>query len=441
MVDCLTVDPSAVVEQFMEQRRSLLERCREELQEPEQTLLTGLEAELTREAETFLETYRRRYQCHTTNQRVLARARAAHAVFLQEKHGLSLRMVDCLTVDPRAMAQQLVEQRRSLLERCREELKEPEETLLTALEAELTREAETFLETYRRCYQCHANNQRVLARARAAHAVFLKKKHGLSLRMDDCLTVDPSAMAEQFMEQRRSLLERCREELQEPEDTLLMGLKAELTREAESFLETYRRCYQCHTMQRALDRARAAHAEFLKEKDTDSRNPLKCLKVRPSKMAEQFTEWGGDLLWQCQTDMLLRREALGMELEEELRQKKEALLQELKEELTQEAETFLETYRKRFKKFAIAAGVGMGGLVLAPVGGGAAAGIAVGAIAAEAAALGIAGAVGIGAGAGAVAGACVGGGVGWGVGKKMAQNDMNRAEDSTEELSDRAHLI
>ncbi|XP_074810893.1 RING finger protein 112-like [Natator depressus] len=286
------------------------------------------------------------------------------------------------------------------------------------------------------------HNQRVLDRASADHAVFLKEKHGLSLRMVDCLTVDPRAMAQQLVEQRRSLLERCREELKEPEETLLTALEAELTREAETFLETYRRCYQCHANnQRVLARARAAHAVFLKKKDTDSRNPLKCLKVRPSKMAEQFTEWGGDLLWQCQTDMLLRREALGMELEEELRQKKEALLQELKEELTQEAETFLETYRKRFKKFAIAAGVGMGGLVLAPVGGGAAAGIAVGAIAAEAAALGIAGAVGIGAGAGAVAGACVGGGVGWGVGKKMAQNDMNRAEDSTEELSDRAHLI
>ncbi|CAM4580895.1 unnamed protein product, partial [Caretta caretta] len=180
--------------------------------------------------------------------------------------------------------------------------------------------------------------------------------------------------------------------------------------------------------QRVLDRARADHAVFLKEKDTDSRNPLKCLKVTPEKMAKQFAERRGDLLWQCQTDMLPKKEALGTELEKELRQKKEALLQELEEGLMLEAKTFLETYRKRFKKFAIAAGVGVGGLVLAPVGGGAAAGIAAAAIAAEAVALGIAGAVGIGAGAGAVAGGCVGGGVGWGVGKKMAQKDKNQAE-------------
>ncbi|XP_043405605.1 RING finger protein 112 isoform X3 [Chelonia mydas] len=217
--------------------------------------------------------------------------------------------------------------------------------------------------------------------------------------------------------------------------------------------------------QRVLDRASADHAVFLKEKDTDSRNPLKCLKVRPGKMAEQFTEWRGDLLGRFWTDMLLREEALGMELEVELRQnkealltelekelmqEKEALLKELEEELMQEAETFLETYRKRFKIFAISVGVAVGGVVLAPVGGGAAAGIAAGAIAAEAAALGIAGAVGIGVGTGAVAGACVGGGVGWGVGKKMAQNNTNRAEgiasqgeeeDSTEELSDMAPLI
>ncbi|CAM4567212.1 unnamed protein product [Lepidochelys olivacea] len=434
MVDCLTVDPSAMAEQFMEQRRALLERCQKELQEPEETLLTALEAELTREAKTFLETYRRRYQLHTTNQRVLDRARAAHAEFLKEKDGLSRRMVDCLKVDPSAMAEQLVEQRRSLLEQCREELQEPEETLLTALEAELTREAETFLETYRRRYQ-HHTNQRALARARADHAVFLKEKDGLSRCMDDCLTVDPSAMAEQFMEQRRSLLEQCREELQEPEETLLTDLEAELTQEAETFLETYQRRYQCHTMQRVLARARADHAEFLKEKDTDSRNPLKCLKVRPGKMAEQFTERRGDLLGRCWTDMLL---------------KKEALLTELEKELMLEAESFLETYRKRFKRFAIAAGVGVGGLVLAPVGGGAAAGIAAGAIAAEAAVLGIAEAVAIGAGAGAVAGGCVGGGVGWGVGKKMAQKANNWAEgtasqgeeeDGTEEQSDMAHLI
>ncbi|CAM5117806.1 unnamed protein product [Eretmochelys imbricata] len=471
MVDCLTVDPSAMAEHFMEQRRALLERCRKELQEPEETLLTELEKELTREDKTFLETYRRRYLCHTTNQRALARARADHAVFLKEKDGLSLRMFDCLMVDPSAMEEQLVEKRRSLLERCREELQEPEETLLMALKAQLTREAKTFLETYRRRYQRHTTNQRVLDRAQADHAEFLKEKDGLSLRMVDCLTVDPSAMAKQFMEQRRSLLKRWREELKEPEETLLTELEAELTQEAKAFLETYRKRYLCHTMQRALDMARAAHAEFLKEKDTDSRNPVKCLKVTPEKMAKQFAELRGDLLRQCQTDMLPKKEALGTELEEELRQKKEALgtemekelrqkketletemekklmqkkealLEELEEELKWEAKTFLETYRKRFKKFAIAAGVGVGGLVLAPVGGGAAVGIAAAAIAAEAAALGIAGAVGIGAGAGAVAGACVGGGVGWGVGKKMAQKDKNRAEGTAAAIAAEAAAL
>ncbi|XP_074810921.1 RING finger protein 112-like [Natator depressus] len=277
------------------------------------------------------------------------------------------------------------------------------------------------------------HNQRVLDRASAAHAEFLQEKDDLSRCMDDCLTVDPSAMAEHLAEQRRSLLGRCRKELKEPEETLLKSLEAELTREAETFLETYRRRYLCHTMQRALARARAAHAEFLREKDTDSRNPLKCLKVRPGKMAEQFAERRGDLLGQCQTDMLPKKEALGTELEEELRQKKEALLTELEKELMGEAKTFLETYRKCFKTFAVSAGVAVGGLLLAPVGGAAAAGSAT------------ARRMAMDVGVGTLAGMCVSGGVGWGVGGNIAQRDKNQAEgtvsqgeeeDSTKELSD-----
>ncbi|CAM4580866.1 unnamed protein product [Caretta caretta] len=180
------------------------------------------------------------------NQRVVDSARTDHAVFLREKDGLSQFMADCLTVDPSAMAEQFMEQRRSLLERCQKEMKEPEETLLTALKAELTREAETFLGTYRRRYQSHNINQRVMDRARQDHADFLRKKDGLSQRMFSCLTVTPSAMAEQFVEKRRSLLKRCREEMKEPEETLLTALEEELTREANIFLETYRERYLCH---------------------------------------------------------------------------------------------------------------------------------------------------------------------------------------------------
>ncbi|CAM4562371.1 unnamed protein product [Lepidochelys olivacea] len=247
MVDCLTMDPNAMAEQFEEQRRWLLGRCREEMREPEkETLLMALEAEMNQEAETFLETYRRRYQHHTTNQRAMDRARRDHADFLREKDGLSQRMADCLTVDPSAMAEQFMEQRRSLLERCQKEMKEPEETLMTALKAELTREAETFLGTYRRHYQSHNINQRVMDRARQDHADFLREKDGLSQRMGECLTVTPSAMAEQLVEKRRSLLGRCREEMKEPEETLLTAVEAELTREADIFLETSRERYLCH---------------------------------------------------------------------------------------------------------------------------------------------------------------------------------------------------
>ncbi|XP_043404222.1 RING finger protein 112-like [Chelonia mydas] len=110
------------------------------------------------------------------NQRVVDITRADHAVFLREMHSLSQRMVDCLKVDPSAMAEQFVEQHRSPLERCREEMKEPEETLLRALEAELTQEAETFLKTYGKRYQSHAINQRVMDRACQDHADFLREK-------------------------------------------------------------------------------------------------------------------------------------------------------------------------------------------------------------------------------------------------------------------------
>ncbi|CAM5147672.1 unnamed protein product [Natator depressus] len=183
--------------------------------------------------------------------------------------------------------------------------------------------------------------------------------------------------------------------------------------------------------QRVLDRASADHAVFLREKDGDSQNMVACLKVRPSKMAELFAERRGQLLWRCRTDM------------REPAPEKEAQLTGLEEELTREAETFLESYGKRFKKFAILAGVGAGVLVLGPVGGAAGAGIAAAAIAAEVA-------VAIGAGTGAVAGIVVGGGVGGGVGGNIAQKDRQRAkaagsgreeEDGTEDLSDEKPLI
>ncbi|XP_065447204.1 uncharacterized protein LOC135982830 isoform X2 [Chrysemys picta bellii] len=334
VVDCLKMDPGAMAEQLAEQRRSLLGRCRKEMKEPAETLLTALEAELTREAETFLESYRRRYQCHTINQRVMERARRDHADLLREKDGLSQRMVDCLKMDPSAMLKQLTEQHRSLLGRCREEMKEPEETLLTALEEELTREAETFLETYRRRYQCHANNQRPMDRARRDHALFLREKDGLSQRMDDCLKVDPSAMEQQLVEQRRSLLGRCREEMKEPAETLLTALEAELTREAETFLETYRRHYQCHANQRVMDRARRDHAAFLREKDVLSQRMDDCLKMDPSAMLKQLTEQHRSLLGRCR---------------EEMEEPEETLLTALEAELTREAETFLETYRRRYQ--------------------------------------------------------------------------------------------
>ncbi|XP_044869946.1 RING finger protein 112-like [Mauremys mutica] len=405
------------------------------------------------------------------NQRVLDRAHAAHADFLKKKDDLSQCMDDCLKVDPGAMEEQLVEQRRSLLGRCREEMKELEkETLLMELEAELTREAKTFLETYRRRYQHHATNKRAMDRARTDYADFLKEKGSLSQRMVDCLKVDPGAMVQQLAKQRRTLLGRCREEMKGPEETLLTALEAELTREAETFLETYGERYQCYaTNQRAMDRARAGHAAFLKEKDRDSRNPVKCLKVRPSEMAKQLAEQRGHLLGQCRKDMLpneealgtelevelmQKKEALGTELEEELMQKKEAQLTELKAGLTREAKAFLEAYGKRFKNFAIAAGAAAGAaagvLVLAPVAAAAAAGITAAAIAAEAAVvLGMTEAVAIGVGTGAMAGMCVGGGVGGGVGGNIAQQDMNRAEatgseveeDDPEELSDTTPLI
>ncbi|CAM4678779.1 unnamed protein product [Lepidochelys kempii] len=335
MVDCLTMDPSAMAEQFEEQRRWLLGRCREEMREPEkETLLMALEAEMTQEAETFLETYRRRYQHHTTNQRAMDRARRDHADFLREKDGLSQRMADCLTVDPSAMAEQFMEQRRSLLERCQKEMKEPEETLMTALKAELTREAETFLGTYRRRYQSHNINQRVMDRARQDHADFLREKDGLSQRMGECLTVTPSAMAEQFMEQRRSLLEWCQKEMKEPEETLMTALKAELTREAETFLGTYRRHYQSHNInQRVMDRARQDHADFLREKDGLSQRMGECLTVTPSAMAEQFVEKRRSLLGRCR---------------EEMKEPEETLLTAVEAELTREADIFLETSRERY---------------------------------------------------------------------------------------------
>ncbi|CAM5147657.1 unnamed protein product [Natator depressus] len=362
MADCLTVDPGAMAEQFMEQRRSLLEQCQKEMKASEETLMTVLKAELTREAETFLGTYRRRYQSHNINQRVMDRACQDHADFLREgsmgetgfnphlltalgpllsgsaQDGLSQRMVKWLMVTPTAMAEQFVEQCRSLLERCWKEMKEPEETLLMVLEVELTQEAQTFLETYGGCYQCHANNQRVMDSARRDHADFLREKDGLSQRMVECLTVDPSAMAEQFEEQRRSLLERCWEELKEPEENVLMALEEELTREAKTFLKTFRgryqRRYEHHAFNdRAMDRARQDHADFLREKDALSQHMFSCLRVTPSAMAEQFMEKRRSLLERCR---------------EEMKEPEETLMTALEEELTREANIFLETYRKRY---------------------------------------------------------------------------------------------
>ncbi|CAM5159384.1 unnamed protein product [Natator depressus] len=90
--------------------------------------------------------------------------------------------------------------------------------------------------------EINLHNQRVRASARTDHAAFLKEKDGLSQRMNDCLMVTPSAMAEQLAEQRRSLLGQCQKEMTGQEkETRLRALEEELTREAETFLETYRR--------------------------------------------------------------------------------------------------------------------------------------------------------------------------------------------------------
>ncbi|XP_065447048.1 RING finger protein 112-like [Chrysemys picta bellii] len=194
------------------------------------------------------------------------------------------------------------------------------------------------------------HNQRVLDRAHADHAVFLREKDGDSQNMFDCLKVQPSKMAQQFAEWREQLLWRCRTDMQQPApetEARLTELEAELKQEAETFLETYRKRYYCHTTNvRVMDRASADHALFLKEKDGDSRNMFSCLKMRPSKMVELFAERRRHLLWRCRTDM--REPVL----------EKEARLTELEEDLTREAETFPETYKKRFMKFAISAGVG-----------------------------------------------------------------------------------
>ncbi|KAG6922280.1 ring finger protein 112, partial [Chelydra serpentina] len=78
--------------------------------------------------------------------------------------------------------------------------------------------------------------------------------------------------------------------------------------------------------QRALDRASAEHADFLREKDGDSRNMFTCLKVRPGKMAKLFAERRGQVLWRCRTDM------------REPAPETEAQLTELEAEWTREAE-------------------------------------------------------------------------------------------------------
>ncbi|XP_044872115.1 RING finger protein 112-like [Mauremys mutica] len=274
------------------------------------------------------------------NQRVMDSASKDHAVFLKEKDGLSRHMDDCLKVTPNAMAQQLAEQRTSLLGRCREEMKEPEETLLTALEEELTQEAETFLETYGRCYQHHAN-QRAKHRARQDHADFLKEKDVLSRHMDDCLKVTPNAMAQQLVEQRRSLLGRCREEMKEPEETLLTALEEELTQDAETFLETYRERYQRHTNQRAMDRARQDHTAFLEKSNVFT-------------SSEEFVAQRTKLLERCRIEMLPKTESAP---NAELMKDKEALLKKLEAELKQKAERMLKAANEKLKNMALGAGV------------------------------------------------------------------------------------
>ncbi|XP_073202618.1 RING finger protein 112-like [Lepidochelys kempii] len=85
------------------------------------------------------------------NQRVLDRASTDHTVFLREKDGDSRNMVACLKVRPNKMAELFAERRGQLLWRCRTDMREPapeKEAQLTELEAVLTREAETFLESY-----------------------------------------------------------------------------------------------------------------------------------------------------------------------------------------------------------------------------------------------------------------------------------------------------
>ncbi|XP_074810861.1 uncharacterized protein LOC141988794 [Natator depressus] len=86
------------------------------------------------------------------------------------------------------------------------------------------------------------HNQRVLDRASADHAVFLREKDGDSRTLITCLKVRPSKMAELFAERRGHLLRRCWMDMRESaleKEAQLTELEEELTREAETFLQSY----------------------------------------------------------------------------------------------------------------------------------------------------------------------------------------------------------
>ncbi|CAM2114947.1 unnamed protein product [Caretta caretta] len=69
MVACLKVRPGKMAELFAERRGQLLGRCRTDMREPapeKEAQLTGLEEELMWEAETFLQSYGKRFKKFVT---------------------------------------------------------------------------------------------------------------------------------------------------------------------------------------------------------------------------------------------------------------------------------------------------------------------------------------------------------------------------------------
>ncbi|XP_008115758.1 RING finger protein 112 isoform X2 [Anolis carolinensis] len=167
-----------------------------------------------------------------------------------------------------------------------------------------------------------------------------------------------------------------------------------------------------------LEDLREEFAEFIRKQDQNTATMIKALRVTPKSMVQRLRSEQQQLVQRC--EMSLQGDEPG---------RTDSILQ-FESHLQADAKVFQEHYSRRYKSYALKAGLAFGVGVIGFAGGAIGAGVAGAFLAAEAIVLGTGTAttVAIGTAAGAGTLGLIGGGVGAGVGNSIGKRRVQEAE-------------